>query len=114
MNLRLMVCVVALGCVATGHSQHQVLMGRLYRVDPRMDELFPITAVIERLADGFDWAEGPVWNKADASLMFSDVPNNTVWKWKEGAGKSVFLKPSGYTATSRFQGREPGSNGLVF
>jgi gluconolactonase len=33
-------------------------------------------------------------------------------KWKEGAGISLFMKPSGYTGVTDY-GREPGSNGLT-
>jgi gluconolactonase len=47
-------------------------------------------------------------------LLFSDVPNNRIIKWKEGEGTSVFLQPSGYSGTEPFTGREPGSNGLTF
>ncbi|MFO0952774.1 MAG: SMP-30/gluconolactonase/LRE family protein [Isosphaeraceae bacterium] len=66
---------------------------------------------MERLADGFDWSEGPVWDRQGGFLLFSDVPMNTVFHWKEGEKVRVFLKPSGYTgATPR--GGEPGSNGL--
>jgi gluconolactonase len=73
----------------------------------------PKDARVEKLAEGYDWSEGPAWDKATGALLFSDVPMNTVYRWKEGAGVSVFLKPSGYTGTSP-RGGEPGSNGLVF
>jgi gluconolactonase len=45
-------------------------------------------------------------------LLFSDVPENTVFQWKEGAGVTQFLKPSGYTGSTP-RGGEPGSNGLL-
>ncbi len=62
---------------------------------------------------GIDWSEGPVWDRKGSFLLFSDVPMNTVYKWKEGMAKpEVFLKPSGYTGTVP-RGGEPGSNGLV-
>src|SRR5208283_4780504 len=61
---------------------------------------------------GFAWAEGPVWVKDGQYLLFSDIPNNRVCKWKEGEGVSDFLKPSGYTG-SKPRGGEPGSNGLI-
>jgi gluconolactonase len=38
---------------------------------------------------------------------------NGIYRWKEGEGEEVFLKPSGYTGTERFRGAEPGSNGLA-
>lgn len=34
--------------------------------------------------------------------------------WKENKGVSLFMKPSGYTGVSKFEGKEPGSNGLTF
>jgi gluconolactonase len=67
---------------------------------------------MEKLAEGFNWSEGPVWDCRGQYLLFSDVPENTVFRWKEGEPVRVFLKPSGYTgATAR--GGEPGSNGLT-
>lgn len=86
--------------------------GTIERLDPAMDKLVPLDATLEKLAEGFDWAEGPVWIKSDGCLLFSDVPQNVVYRWKQGEGITVFLKPSGYTgATAR--GGEPGSNGLT-
>jgi gluconolactonase len=70
--------------------------------------------VIEEIADGFTWVEGPVWNREGGYLLFSEIPSNSVYKWKEGEGVSLFLRPSGYTGKEPFQGREPGSNGLTF
>jgi len=88
-------------------------LGKIERHDPRFDELIPENAVIETLASGFDWAEGPVWNRRDKYLLFSDIPPNVVNKWTPEAGLSQFLKPSGYTG-SVARGGEPGSNGLLF
>jgi gluconolactonase len=43
-------------------------------------------------------------------LLFSDIPRNAVFQWKEGRGISLFLQPSGYTGNT-YYGLEPGSNG---
>ena len=87
-------------------------LGTIERVDPRFDAIVPKDARVERLAEGYDWAEGPVWDKKAEALYFSDVPMNTVFRWKEGEGVKPFLKPSGYTGSSP-RGGEPGSNGLL-
>jgi gluconolactonase len=88
-------------------------LGTIERLDPRLDQLLPRDAVLERLADGFDWIEGPVWVTQEGGyLLCSDIPKNSVIKWQEGKGKSVYLNPSGYTGTSD-RLREPGSNGLL-
>ena len=87
---------------------------KITRLDPRFDKLVPNGARLEKIADGFNWVEGPVWDRAGRYLLFSDIPANSVFKWKEGEGVSLFLKPSGYTGARPFEGREPGSNGLAF
>ena len=89
-------------------------IGRIERADPRLDRLVPRDAVIEVLAEGFRWSEGPVWDRAEGRILFSDVPNNVVHAWSEKDGISSFLKPSGYTGPEGGGGREPGANGLAF
>ena len=87
--------------------------GTIERLDPRLDKLIPKDAKMEKLAEGLTWAEGPLWIKDGGFLICSDVPQNTVFKWKEGDTKlSVFMTPSGYTGTKP-RGGEPGSNGLA-
>jgi gluconolactonase len=86
--------------------------GKIERKDPRLDKIVPKDAHMERLAEGFDWSEGPVWIPDGGFLIFSDVPRNSVMKWKHGEGISLFMKPSGYTGVVDYGG-EPGSNGLL-
>jgi gluconolactonase len=88
-------------------------MGRIIYADASFEKLLPKSSKIEVLASGFDWSEGPVWNTEGGYLLFSDVPKNTVYKWEEKSGISVFLKPSGYTGLGEYSD-EPGSNGLTF
>ena len=88
------------------------MLGSIERRDKAIDDLIAPEAKIEKLGEGFDWSEGPVWMKKGGYLLFSDVPRNVVLKWKEGDGISEFLKPSGYTG-SKARGGEPGSNGLT-
>jgi len=90
-------------------------VGTIERLVPeRFDKLIPKDAKLERLADGYRWAEGPVWVPRDGGfVLFSDIPNNRVIKWQQGKGASVYLRPSGYTGTEKFTGPEPGSNGLA-
>lgn len=84
------------------------------RLDPRFDALIPPDAVLEELAEGIEWAEGPVWDANDGALLVSDIPRNVILRWKEGEGLTLYLDRSGYTGTAPFTGREPGSNGLIF
>ncbi len=87
-------------------------VGSIERKDKRIDHLIPAGATLEKLAEGFDWSEGPVWDRRGGFLLFSDVPMNTVFQWKDGQGVKPFLKPSGYTGSVP-RGGEPGSNGLT-
>lgn len=82
------------------------------RLDPALDRLVAADAEVEVLAEGYEWSEGPLWVQDGGYLLFSDIPQNAVYRWKEGEGASQWLKPSGYTGTVP-RGGEPGSNGLV-
>lgn len=87
-------------------------VGSVERLDPTLDALLAPDAVMEKLAEGFNWSEGPVWVPAQSALLFSDVPENRVYHWKAGEDVTVFLMPSGFTGTT-YNGRERGSNGLT-
>jgi gluconolactonase len=72
--------------------------------DPRIEALDKrfrarqANAAIERIANGFRWAEGPVWFRDGNYLIFSDIPNNRMLRWLEEDGHlSVFRAPSNYT-----------------
>lgn len=83
------------------------------RLDPRFDRLVPGDARLEKIVDDHGWAEGPVWVRRGGYLLFSDVVQNRIYKWKEGEGESIALDSSGYTGMVPFTGPEPGSNGLA-
>ena len=86
------------------------LVGGVERLDPALDALVAADARPEVLAQGYKWSEGPVWT--GGALLFSDVPNNVIWRWHETEGVREFLRPSGYTGSVP-RGGEPGSNGLA-
>jgi gluconolactonase len=122
--MKRLVILIALAITATGCARQSApsaagtnlnpVVPAIVRLDPRLDGIVPLDALPEKLAEGFSWAEGPVWNRTGGFLLFSDVPNNSIIKWKPGDGPSVFLQPSGYTGKEPFTGKEPGSNGLTF
>jgi gluconolactonase len=90
----------------------RILPRHISILDSEALKLVDSTAVIEIIADGYKWTEGPVYIGDSDYLLFSDVPANRIYKWKEGKGTSVYLEPSGYTGTIP-KVKEPGSNGLV-
>lgn len=87
-------------------------IGTIERIDPALDSIIPPGAVIEILAEGFDWSEGPVWVSDGNYLLFSDIPPNRIYKWSEKDSIRKYLEPSGYTGSAK-RGGEPGSNGLL-
>ncbi len=103
--------VACLPLLAADDSKKDV-PGTLESLDPAFYELVGKDAVLEKLADGFAWTEGPAWVKKGGFLLFSDIPNNRVMKYKDGEKVSVFLQPSGYMG-KRDDYMEPGSNGLL-
>ncbi|MEM7369618.1 MAG: SMP-30/gluconolactonase/LRE family protein [Bacteroidota bacterium] len=85
---------------------------QLVSQDGSFDEIVAPDTEIEVLAEGFDWTEGPVWIPEAEYLLFTDIPPNSIFKWKEDEGKSLYLTPSGYTGEAG-RGGEKGANGLI-
>jgi gluconolactonase len=50
---------------------------------------------VEKVASGFEFVEGPVWNSQGGFLLFSDIPANRIYKWSQEKMVEVFRKPSG-------------------
>lgn len=117
MNRLLVLSVVGISIlsVEVACSEEMATLGRIERLDAAFDRLVDRDAAIEVLAaNQFEWAEGPVWDRAGKRVLFSDIPRNMIWEWSQTSGLKEFLKPSGYTGETTFTGREPGSNGLAF
>jgi gluconolactonase len=110
----------SIACLGFDREPH-AFVSRIERLDPAFDAVLAPDAKIEKVAEGFRWAEGPTWyvekNLAGKvvfhGLVFSDVLANTSYRWQEGWNRAeVFLRPSGLlTNTPGF--RERGSNGMT-
>jgi gluconolactonase len=109
--LALILAAGALPLLAEDETKKGTL-GTIERLDPAFDKLIAKGATLEKLSGGYAWTEGPVWVKKGGYLLFSDIPNNSIFKYKDGEKVSLFLKPSGYTG-KRDDLRESGSNGLL-
>lgn len=109
------VTLVALlaACAAAGASRSSFpTLGRLTVFDDSFRDVVAPDARIEEIAEGFTWAEGPAWVREGDYLLFTDVPENTLYRWSERDGISVFLKPSGLAGPDPGTLREAGANGL--
>ena len=111
------VFVVILACNQTNESAEEsagyATVGNIERLDSTINDIISPDAVMEVIAEGFEWSEGPLWVEREQLLLFSDVPTNTIYKWTEENGSAVYLKPSGYSGEGSGGRKEPGSNGLV-
>jgi gluconolactonase len=82
------------------------------RLDPGIDTIVPLNPKIFKLAEGFQFTEGPIWVKP-SFLLFSDPNANKIYKYAENGTLSVFKKNSGYSGKDIAEYFQPGSNGLT-
>jgi gluconolactonase len=106
--------LVVYATAATGEKRPPYpIVGQLTVYDAAFRDVVAADARIEKIAEGFTWAEGPEWIGAGDYLLFTDVPENTIYRWSERAGLKQFLKPSGYDGPELDTLREAGANGLL-
>jgi gluconolactonase len=110
--MRLLIAVLPFVAALAQPPRGYPAIGKIVREDPRLDALIEPGTQVEVIASGFEWAEGPVWDKKTNSLLFSDIPKNSIHRWTREKGIELFMKPSGYTGVADY-GAEPGSNGLI-
>lgn len=108
-SLLLLACT---GLAAEPSPRRHAAIGQLSAWDAGFHARVPRDATIERLADGFQWAEGPTWVADRGILLFNDVPNNRMFRWSAADGLSVLFAPSGYDGPPDPALREAGANGL--
>ena len=99
-------------CLTIGYNGFSQEVGEIEVVSNELAKLIKKDAKIEVIADGFQFTEGPLWVEDHEMLLFSDVPGNTIYKWTEKDGSSVFVKPGGYTDPAP-RGGFMGPNGMI-
>jgi gluconolactonase len=93
-------------------APHEVNV-EVVRLDPAIDAIVPANPKIFKLAEGFQFTEGPIWVNL-GHLLFSDPNANTIYKYSAAEAKlSVFKKNSGYSGKNIAEYGQPGSNGLT-
>jgi gluconolactonase len=86
---------------------------QVLKKDPGLDAILTPGTKIERLASGFQFTEGPVWQRDGGYLLFSDPNNNLIYRWSTDGEISVYRSHSGYTGLNIGEYGQPGSNGLT-
>jgi len=100
---------VAAGPMAV--TPHEVNV-EVVRNDPAIDAIVPLNAKLFKLAEGFQFTEGPIWTN-NGDFLFSDPNANTIYKYSRDGKLSVFKTPSGYSGKDIGDYFQPGSNGLT-
>jgi gluconolactonase len=80
------------------------------RLDPRLDTVVSANPKLYKLAEGFQFTEGPVWVGGD--LLFSDPNANRIYRYTSAGTLEVLRERSGYQGTDVGRYGQPGSNGL--
>ena len=86
-------------------------VGTIERLDPALDALVAPGAVIEKVAGGFQFTEGPLW-RPDDTLWFSDVPGNVVRSVTPDGKVTVLIENAGGVSTAP-AGSFIGPNGMA-
>ena len=63
-------------------------------LDERIWDVVGKDALLEQVATGFQFLEGPLWHSSARHLMFSDILGDTMYCWSEADGATVFRQPS--------------------
>lgn len=59
------------------------------------ERIAPANLQAQRIATGFQFTEGPVWDREGNFLLFSDIPASRISRWQEASGLKEFRSPSG-------------------
>lgn len=88
-------------------------IGKIAVIDAGLNHIISKDATIEKVADGFQFTEGPVWHP-DGYLLFSDPNTNTIYRYNpKNNNVTVYMSHSGYTGADIGEYGQPGSNGLA-
>lgn len=98
-------------------STRSATPAQVLRTDPALDQIVPRDAVVEKLAGGFLFTEGPIWvpkTEHEAGyLLFSDPNKNVIYRWTQDGALSIFMANSGYSGADIGEYSQPGANGLT-
>ena len=119
---RLLIVMAALGVVASACASDEAQESEVAaapaastdvtRLDADLDALVPADAVVEKVADGFQFTEGPLWRPSENRLWFSDVVGNVLRAVTPDGEVEVLIEQAG-GPTAAPPGSFIGPNGLL-
>ncbi len=89
-------------------------VGTLEAFDDQLSDIVDVTQfMVTKLADGFQFTEGPVWHP-NGYLLFSDPNANVIYRY-DPITQNVYIyqTKSGYAGSDIGKYHQPGSNGLA-
>ena len=86
-------------------------VGSIVRLDSAFDSLVPKDAVIEKVAGGFDFTEGPLW-RPEGVVWFSDVVGNVLRSVSPAGQVTVLIQKAGGESAAP-PGSFIGPNGMI-
>jgi gluconolactonase len=51
-------------------------------------------ATLTQIGSGYEFTEGPVWDRRRNCLLFSDIPGDARWRWSRAEGMQLDLAPT--------------------
>ena len=60
--------------------------------DENFKKVFFASSILERVATGYSFVEGPVYKQTNATLYFTDFPNEKIHQWDFKNGASVYTE----------------------
>jgi len=69
---------------------------KIEAIKPEFNDLIAPRTPLETIADGFSFTESPLWYSAENMLLFSDIPSNRIYAWRNGEAVRAFRDPSNF------------------
>lgn len=94
-------------CAADKHEDAFGMVEPYQVLDRRFRDLVLPNVRLRKISGGHLWTEGPVWFPAHQCLLFSDIPNQKIFRWMCDGSVNVFRENSDFANgnTIDFNGR---------
>jgi gluconolactonase len=64
--------------------------------EPDLTHIVGSDPPVDQIAHGITFGEGPVWDRRQKRLLFTDIIGNTIWQWVPGVGAEILVRPSNH------------------
>jgi gluconolactonase len=83
------------------------------RLDGAIDQIVPANPVLQKIATGFTWTEGPIWVRS-GYLLFTNIPSDGIRKVTLEGDVTVFMQPNVNAGSAVLAEPKFGANGMAF